>query len=503
MKDKIVQFVNRKPLLSGLIGGFLLYLLLSGLIQVLPFGTAETPFKNAAPVLKEDYLRLAVRDYAVDSDPDRAAWRFSQLGGDGDRLLLLLKKDALTDPAALLRFSDAVTENGFPVAAKQLPNAAEQSPQNATAPLEAGGAGIPPVGIVFIVLIILILLCLLFLYFFSEHGKDLRSRIAHFAGGDFRSLLSNLGRMPKFGRKTDGRGPRWSVREDDDFDLGVIINRFPEEDLPSVDNDQNDETDALHRETTSLIEDEFEDEFGDRQAANALDSNSDLPWDETDDPDEAEDLMNADAAEETEDLMNAGVAEETEDDAFELPDSDEADDEDEIHFLKTSVSELDLPDAVDDDSEIPEPVRRQTSNAPLVHFQTAYQLGDDLFDETFSLDDEDELFLGECGIGIAETINSTDPKAVTAFEIWLFDREDVQTPTFFLLSDFAYSNESLLNRLKNKGRFDRLVKGGEYIVESHTLKMKVQISALEYGTENDERNSYFNQVAFDVTVWQK
>ncbi len=27
-----------------------------------------------------------------------------------------------------------------------------------------------------------------------------------------------------------------------------------------------------------------------------------------------------------------------------------------------------------------------------------------------SLDEEDERFLGECGIGIAETINSTDPK---------------------------------------------------------------------------------------------
>ncbi len=61
----------------------------------------------------------------------------------------------------------------------------------------------------------------------------------------------------------------------------------------------------------------------------------------------------------------------------------------------------------------------------------------------------------------------------------------------------------MLLRLKNKGRFDKIVNGGEYVLESHSLKMTVKINALEYGSENGEKNSYFNKVLFDVCVWKK
>jgi hypothetical protein len=141
-----------------------------------------------------------------------------------------------------------------------------------------------------------------------------------------------------------------------------------------------------------------------------------------------------------------------------------------------------------------------SEDEPLIHYQTIYKLGDDFFDETFSLDEGDK-FIGECGIGIAETINNTDPKAVTAFEIWLFDREDSQTPTHFLLSDYAYNNDELLERLKNKGRFDLIERNRDYEVKTQNLRMIVTIKDMEYGTESSDKKSYFNKVTFDVQVW--
>ena len=139
-------------------------------------------------------------------------------------------------------------------------------------------------------------------------------------------------------------------------------------------------------------------------------------------------------------------------------------------------------------------------NLPLVHYKAIYQLGDDLFDDTFSIDDYDDEFIGECGIGIAETINTTEPKAVTAFEAWLFDRQDTTTPTFFMLSEYAYQQPEMLERLKNKGQYDVIKVGQSYIIETFALKMTLTILEIVYGTESSDSRSYFDRVVFDVEV---
>jgi hypothetical protein len=40
---------------------------------------------------------------------------------------------------------------------------------------------------------------------------------------------------------------------------------------------------------------------------------------------------------------------------------------------------------------------------PVVQFMTTYMLGDDLYDDSFSIDAPTGEFLGECGVGISET----------------------------------------------------------------------------------------------------
>ncbi len=89
---------------------------------------------------------------------------------------------------------------------------------------------------------------------------------------------------------------------------------------------------------------------------------------------------------------------------------------------------------------------------PIVQYLTTYTLGNDLYDDSFSIDSPSGEFLGECGVGISETIGVGDPKKVTAFEVWLFDKNDIQTVTKVLMSQHAFNDPSINQRLASKGR---------------------------------------------------
>ena len=62
---------------------------------------------------------------------------------------------------------------------------------------------------------------------------------------------------------------------------------------------------------------------------------------------------------------------------------------------------------------------------PLAQFPTEYNIGHDTYDDSFSIETSTGEFLGECGVGISESIGIGDPKKVTAFEVWLFDKNDI------------------------------------------------------------------------------
>ena len=46
-------------------------------------------------------------------------------------------------------------------------------------------------------------------------------------------------------------------------------------------------------------------------------------------------------------------------------------------------------------------------------------------------------FLGECGMGISDATGIGDADQVTAFEVWLFDKNDIQTVTKEVMSAHA------------------------------------------------------------------
>jgi hypothetical protein len=140
---------------------------------------------------------------------------------------------------------------------------------------------------------------------------------------------------------------------------------------------------------------------------------------------------------------------------------------------------------------------------PIAQFMTTYMLGDDLFDDSFSIDAPIGEFLGECGVGISEPIGVGEPKKVTAFEVWLFDKNDIQTVTKVLMSRHAFTDSSLRTRLAAKGDPFEMQPGSETELETATLRLVARVVDMAYGAGASPADSYFERVTLELAVWQK
>lgn len=140
---------------------------------------------------------------------------------------------------------------------------------------------------------------------------------------------------------------------------------------------------------------------------------------------------------------------------------------------------------------------------PVTQTMTTYVLGDDLYDESFSIDTQGGDFLGEYGVGVSETIGVGDPKKVTALEIWLFDKNDIKTATKVLMSAHAFEDANLRARLEAKGELVLLEPQGQIILETATLQLLVTVNDLEYGDGALPPDSYFERVTLELAIWPK
>jgi hypothetical protein len=143
------------------------------------------------------------------------------------------------------------------------------------------------------------------------------------------------------------------------------------------------------------------------------------------------------------------------------------------------------------------------SEPPMAQFMASYKLGDDLFDDSFSIDSPAGEFLGECGVGISETIGVGEPKKVTAFEVWLFDKNDIQTVTKVLMSAHAFGDETSRQRLAAKGEPVQIDPGTETVLETETLQMVARVVDMGYGDGALPSESYFDRFILELAVWNK
>jgi hypothetical protein len=149
------------------------------------------------------------------------------------------------------------------------------------------------------------------------------------------------------------------------------------------------------------------------------------------------------------------------------------------------------------------PVYAEGQEPPIVQYLTTYNLGNDLYDDSFSIDSPSGEFLGECGVGISDTIGVGDPKKVTAFEVWLFDKNDIQTVTKVVMSQHAFNDPAVSQRLASKGEPVLAEPSKRILLETATLQLEARIVNMNYGQGALPANSFFEQITLELAVWQK
>jgi hypothetical protein len=140
---------------------------------------------------------------------------------------------------------------------------------------------------------------------------------------------------------------------------------------------------------------------------------------------------------------------------------------------------------------------------PVAQFMTTYVFGDDLYDDSFSIDSPTGEFLGECGVGIADTIGVGDPKKVTAFEVWLFDKNDIQTVTKVLMSEHAFNDPGITQRLMSKGEPVVIEAGQHVMLETATLQLEARVIEMNYGQSALPASSHIERLTLELAIWTK
>jgi hypothetical protein len=148
---------------------------------------------------------------------------------------------------------------------------------------------------------------------------------------------------------------------------------------------------------------------------------------------------------------------------------------------------------------MPEPVA-----VPIARFRTSFTRGHDTYDDSFSIENANGDFLGECGVSISETIGSTAPKNVTALEVWLFDKNDIRTITKVIMSDHAFFDDALKAKLAPKGEPVLARENETIVLETATLIINAEITEMDYGSAGDLPDaSYFDRFTIELSAWAK
>ncbi|MFO7537532.1 MAG: hypothetical protein R6X32_05675 [Chloroflexota bacterium] len=140
---------------------------------------------------------------------------------------------------------------------------------------------------------------------------------------------------------------------------------------------------------------------------------------------------------------------------------------------------------------------------PLARFRTTYTHGRDAYDDSFSIENTNGDFLGECGVGISESIGADMPKSVTACEVWLFDKNDIRTVTKVVMSDHAFFDEALKAKLAPKGEPILARENETIVLETETLIINAEITEMEYGSDELPPQSYFERLTIELSAWAK
>ncbi len=133
-------------------------------------------------------------------------------------------------------------------------------------------------------------------------------------------------------------------------------------------------------------------------------------------------------------------------------------------------------------------------------FEAEYHHGDRDFDCSFSIEDDEAVFLGECGVGVADVLDAAGASAVQAFEVWLFDKNDIRTVSTILVSEYAYQHDEVSAELGAKGELEQAQPGLVLTLETMNLVLTATVTAMAYVRGGPGPNSAFASLNVELVV---
>lgn len=149
--------------------------------------------------------------------------------------------------------------------------------------------------------------------------------------------------------------------------------------------------------------------------------------------------------------------------------------------------------------QAPPPAARSAARSKN-RFGTTYNLGDDGYDASFTLEGPQGEFLGECGVSQGEILEAGVPVKVRAFEVWLFDHREVRTVTKLLLCPHGYHDAALRSKLAARGEAVLAEVGRVLVLETGNLRCQAEVLQAQYAEQDTSPDAYFTRLSVDLAV---
>ncbi|MFQ5613898.1 MAG: hypothetical protein ACE5H9_17390 [Anaerolineae bacterium] len=139
-----------------------------------------------------------------------------------------------------------------------------------------------------------------------------------------------------------------------------------------------------------------------------------------------------------------------------------------------------------------------TGPQPLRQWVGTFNIGDDNYDESFTVETTEGDFLGECGMGILEFAPDSSPKQVWAFDVWLFDKTDIRTISKVLISEQAHNDPEKREKVSPKGEVIVAQVGTTFEIDTTALNVKADIEEATV-----DPNGHFNAIKVRLSAYLK
>ncbi len=139
---------------------------------------------------------------------------------------------------------------------------------------------------------------------------------------------------------------------------------------------------------------------------------------------------------------------------------------------------------------------------PIKQWRGTYTLGQDNYDEFFTIETDEGDFLGESGMGIMDAVPDTSPKQVMSFDVGLFDKTDITTLSRVVMSEHAYNDETIRTKVDANPQAEAILAepGKEFIFETSAMRIVARIEEMAYGGGG---NVYFEKLKLSMDLFLK